>query len=318
MAHYVTGPAIKALRERKGLTQKQLAEQILVSDKAVSKWEKGKGLPDLSLLEPLAKALGVIGLINIQFILFNDQVYVIEVNPRSSRTIPYISKVTGVPIIDLATKVMLGQKLKDLGYGTGIYPEAPYYAVKMPVFSFEKLTDVDTGLGPEMKSTGEVLGIAPNYHDALLKGLIGAGYTFKTPGPASCCIFTVKDSDKPEFVDIAWKLKSMGYKLYGTSGTCAWLNKHMVPCNEVRNMSGESPNIVDLLQSGLVDYVFSTSAKGRDPKRDSVRLRRKAVELSIPCITAVDTANALVDCLRSDHSLENIPLVDIATLYHRK
>ena len=167
-------------------------------------------------------------------------------------------------------------------------------------------------------NAGEVLGIAPNYHDALLKGLIGAGYTFKTPGPASCCIFTVKDSDKPEFVDIAWKLKSMGYKLYGTSGTCAWLNKHMVPCNEVRNMSGESPNIVDLLQSGLVDYVFSTSAKGRDPKRDSVRLRRKAVELSIPCITAVDTANALVDCLRSDHDLKNIPLVDIATLYHKK
>lgn len=155
-------------------------------------------------------------------------------------------------------------------------------AVKVPVFSFEKLHGVDTQFGPEMKSTGEVLGIAPNFHDALLKGLIGAGYTFKTPGPASCCIFTVKDSDKPEFVDIAWKLKSMGYKLYGTSGTCAWLNKHMVPCNEVRNMSGESPNIVDLLQSGLVDYVFSTSAKGRDPKRDSVRLRRKAVELSIP------------------------------------
>ena len=127
----------------------------------------------------------------------------------------------------------------------------------------------------------------------------------------------MKDSDKPEFVDIAWKLKSMGYKLYGTSGTCAWLNKHMVPCNEVRNMSGEAPNIVDLLQSGLVDYVFSTSAKGRDPKRDSVRLRRKAVELSIPCITAVDTANALVDCLRSDHDLKNIPLVDIATLYHK-
>ena len=154
--------------------------------------------------------------------------------------------------------------------------------------------------------------------DSLIKGLIGAGYTFKTPGPASCCIFTVKDSDKPEFVDIAWKLKSMGYKLYGTSGTCAWLNKHMVPCNEVRNMSGEAPNIVDLLQSGLVDYVFSTSAKGRDPKRDSVRLRRKAVELSIPCITAVDTANALVNCLRSDHSMKDIPLVDIATLYHKK
>ena len=223
---------------------------------------------------------------------------------------PYISKVTGVPMVDLAVRCCLGEKLTDMGYGTGLHPNAPYVAVKVPVFSFEKLHGVDTQFGPEMKSTGEVLGIAPNFHDALLKGLIGAGYTFKTPGPASCCIFTVKDSDKPEFVDIAWKLKSMGYKLYGTSGTCAWLNKHMVPCNEVRPMSGESPNIVDLLQSGLVDYVFSTSAKGRDPKRDSVRLRRKAVELSIPCITAVDTANALVNCLRSDHSLENIPLVD--------
>ena len=265
-----------------------------------------------------ARELHVNGLVNVQYAVSNGKVYVIEVNPRSSRTVPYISKVTGVPMVDLAVRCCLGEKLVDMGYGTGLHPNAPYVAVKVPVFSFEKLHGVDTQFGPEMKSTGEVLGIAPNYHDALLKGLIGAGYTFKTPGPASCCIFTVKDSDKPEFVDIAWKLKSMGYKLYGTSGTCAWLNKHMVPCNEVRPMSGESPNIVDLLQSGLVDYVFSTSAKGRDPKRDSVRLRRKAVELSIPCITAVDTANALVNCLRSDHSLENIPLVDIATLYHRK
>ena len=265
-----------------------------------------------------ARELHVTGLVNVQYAVSHGRVYVIEVNPRSSRTVPYISKVTGVPMVDLAVRCCLGEKLADMGYGTGLHPNAPYVAVKVPVFSFEKLHGVDTQFGPEMKSTGEVLGIAPNYHDALLKGLIGAGYTFKTPGPASCCIFTVKDSDKPEFVDIAWKLKSMGYKLYGTSGTCAWLNKHMVPCNEVRNMSGEAPNIVDLLQSGLVDYVFSTSAKGRDPKRDSVRLRRKAVELSIPCITAVDTANALVDCLRSDHSMKDIPLVDIATLYHKK
>ena len=265
-----------------------------------------------------ARELHVTGLVNVQYAVSNGKVYVIEVNPRSSRTVPYISKVTGVPMVDLAVRCCLGEKLVDMGYGTGLHPNAPYVAVKVPVFSFEKLHGVDTQFGPEMKSTGEVLGIAPNYHDALLKGLIGAGYTFKTPGPASCCIFTVKDSDKPEFVDIAWKLKSMGYKLYGTSGTCAWLNKHMVPCNEVRNISGEAPNIVDLLQSGLVDYVFSTSAKGRDPRRDSVRLRRKAVELSIPCITAVDTAASLVDCLRSEHSLANIPLVDIATLYRGK
>ena len=268
--------------------------------------------------EKLALALGTRGLVNIQYLIYEDELYVIEVNPRASRTVPYISKVTNVPMVDLASEVMLGAKLADLGYGTGLYRTPPYYAVKVPVFSFEKLSDANSILGPEMKSTGEVLGIAPNFHDALLKGLIGAGYTFKTPGPASCCIFTVKDSDKPEFVDIAWKLKSMGYKLYGTSGTCAWLNKHMVPCNEVRNISGEAPNIVDLLQSGLVDYVFSTSAKGRDPRRDSVRLRRKAVELSIPCIPAVDTAASLVDCLRSEHSLANIPLVDIATLYRGK
>ena len=265
-----------------------------------------------------ARELHVTGLVNVQYAVSHGRVYVIEVNPRSSRTVPYISKVTGVPMVDLAVRCCLGEKLTDMGYGTGLHPNAPYVAVKVPVFSFEKLHAVDTQFGPEMKSTGEVLGIAPNYHDALLKGLIGAGYTFKTPGPGSCCIFTVKDSDKPEFVDIAWKLKDMGYKLYGTSGTCAWLNKHMVPCNEVRNISGEAPNIVDLLQSGLVDYVFSTSAKGRDPRRDSVRLRRKAVELSIPCITAVDTAASLVDCLRSEHSLANIPLVDIATLYRGK
>ena len=175
---------------------------------------------------------------------------------------------------------------------------------------------VASEMGKEMDSLCDLgsFGIAPAFHDALLKGLVGAGYTFKTPGPASCCVFTVKDSDKPEFVDIAWKMKALGYKLYGTPGTCAWLNKHMVPCNEVRPISGEHPNVVDLLQSGLVDFVFSTSARGRDPRRDSVRLRRKAVELSIPCITAVDTASVLVDCLRGDHDMKKVELIDIAAL----
>ncbi len=144
-----------------------------------------------------ARELHVNGLVNVQYAVSNGKVYVIEVNPRSSRTVPYISKVTGVPMVDLAVRCCLGEKLDDMGYGTGLHPNAPYVAVKVPVFSFEKLHGVDTQFGPEMKSTGEVLGIAPNYHDALLKGLIGAGYTFKTPGPASCCIFTVKDSDKP-------------------------------------------------------------------------------------------------------------------------
>ena len=263
-----------------------------------------------------ARELKVVGLVNVQYAVSGDDVYVIEVNPRSSRTVPYISKVTGVPMVDLAVRCCLGEKLADMGYGTGLYPTSPYVAVKVPVFSFEKLHGVDTQFGPEMKSTGEVLGIAPNYHDALLKGMVGSGYTLKTPSsPASCCLFSVKDSDKPEFLDIAWQMRDMGYKLYGTAGTCAWLNKHMIPCNLVRPMSDEGPNIVDLLQSGLVDYVFSTSARGRDPQRDSVKLRRKAVELSIPCITAVDTAKALVQCLRSDHEMKKVPLVDIATLH---
>ncbi len=166
----------------------------------------------------MAKHLNVIGLINAQYILYNDDIYVIEVNPRSSRTIPYISKVTGVPIIDLATKVMLGQKLKDLGYGTGIYKEADYYAVKAPVFSFEKLTDVDTGLGPEMKSTGEVLGLAETYPQALLKAFKGAG--LRVPKRGSRIIVTVKDEDKPEMVGIARGFEEMGIEIYATSGTC--------------------------------------------------------------------------------------------------
>ncbi len=263
-----------------------------------------------------ARELKVVGLVNVQYAVSGDEVYVIEVNPRSSRTVPYISKVTGVPMVDLAVRCCLGEKLADMGYGTGLYPTAPYVAVKVPVFSFEKLHGVDTQFGPEMKSTGEVLGIAPNYHDALLKGMVGSGYSLKTPSsPDSCCVFSVKDTDKPEFLEIAWQMRDMGYKLYGTAGTCAWLNKHMIPCNMVRPISDEGPNILDLLQSGNVDYVFSTSARGRDPQRDSVKLRRKTVELSIPCITAVDTAKSLVQCLRSDHEMKKVPLVDIATLH---
>ena len=261
-----------------------------------------------------ARELHVVGLVNVQYAVKNDKVYVIEVNPRSSRTVPYISKVTGVPMVELAVRCCLGEKLRDMGHGIGLHPNAPYVACKVPVFSFEKLHGVDTQLGPEMKSTGEVLGIAPNFHDALLKGLVGAGYEFKHPGPGSCCIFSVKDSEKAEWVEVAYKLKQMGYKLYGTSGTCHYFNKEMVACNEVRGMSGERPNVIDLLESGLVDYVFSTSAHGRDPQRDSVKMRRKAVELSIPCITAIDTAKVLVNALLGDHSMKNVPLVDISKL----
>ena len=264
-----------------------------------------------------ARELKVVGLVNVQYAVQNDRVYVIEVNPRSSRTVPYISKVTGVPMVDLAVRCTLGEKLKDMGYGTGLWRngKSPYYAVKVPVYSFLKLHGVDTMLGPEMKSTGEVLGIAPSFHEAMMKGLVAAGYQFKTPGPGSCVIISVKDSDKAEAAELAWKLHDYGYKIYGTPGTARFLNNEMVPCSVVRQMSGARPNVIDLLESGLVDYIISTSPHGRDPHRDSVKFRRKATELSIPCITALDTARILVNALRSDHDISGMELVDIATLH---
>ena len=266
----------------------------------------------------LGLRIGIVGLYNIQFIVAGeDDVYVIEVNPRSSRTVPYISKVTGVPMVDLAVRCTLGEKLKDMGYGTGLWRngKSPYYAVKVPVYSFLKLHGVDTMLGPEMKSTGEVLGIAPSFHEAMMKGLVAAGYQFKTPGPGSCVIISVKDSDKAEAAELAWKLHDYGYKIYGTPGTARFLNSEMVPCSVVRQMSGARPNVIDLLESGLVDYIISTSPHGRDPHRDSVKFRRKATELSIPTITAMDTARVLVDALRGDHDISQMELVDIANLH---
>ena len=264
-----------------------------------------------------ARELHVTGLVNVQYAVSHGRVYVIEVNPRSSRTVPYISKVTGVPMVDLAVRCTLGEKLKDMGYGTGLWRngKSPYYAVKVPVYSFLKLHGVDTMLGPEMKSTGEVLGIAPSFHEAMMKGLVAAGYQFKTPGPGSCVIISVKDSDKAEAAELAWKLHDYGYKIYGTPGTARFLNSEMVPCSVVRQMSGARPNVIDLLESGLVDYIISTSPHGRDPHRDSVKFRRKATELSIPTITAMDTARVLVDALRGDHDISQMELVDIANLH---
>ena len=254
----------------------------------------------------LAKALGVIGLINIQFILYNDQVYVIEVNPRSSRTIPYISKVTGVPIIDLATKVMLGEKLRDLGFGTGIYPEAPYFAVKMPVFSFEKLTDVDTGLGPEMKSTGEVLGIAESFPQALLKAFKGAN--MKVPKKGGRVIVTVKDEDKGEMVGIARGLEEMGIEILATSGTCDALNAAGVPSRKVARVSQAHPNILDMIASGSVDLVINTPTRGRKHDTDGFKIRRAAVEHSVACVTAIDTAHAILTVREQGRSADLRPI----------
>ena len=254
----------------------------------------------------MAKHLGVIGLINAQYILYNDDIYVIEVNPRSSRTIPYISKVTGVPIIDLATKVMLGQKLKDLGYGTGLYPEAKYYAVKAPVFSFEKLTDVDTGLGPEMKSTGEVLGLAETYPQALLKAFKGAG--LKVPKRGSRVIVTVKDEDKAEMVGIARGFEEMGIEIYATSGTCDALTEAGIECHRVNRVSQSHPNILDMIASGTVDMIINTPTKGRKHDSDGFKIRRSAVEHSVTCVTAIDTARAVLTVREQGRSVDLKPI----------
>lgn len=259
----------------------------------------------------LALALKTKGLINIQYVISGGQIYVIEVNPRSSRTVPYLSKVTGVPMIDIATKIMLGEKLKDMPYGTGLYPNADYTAIKVPVFSFEKLSGLDTMLGPEMKSTGEVLGIAPTMTEALYKGLLGAGYTFKHDGGI---FITVRDTDKPEIVEIADKFAKLGFHLYATKGTSKVLREAGLHVTMVHKIHESEQNTLALLESGKINYIISTSAKGRTPARDSVKVRRKSVELGIPCLTSLDTANTLAEILKKDYSAESVPVVDICEL----
>ena len=257
----------------------------------------------------LAISLNTKGLVNIQYLIYHNELYVIEVNPRSSRTIPYISKVTGVPMVDLATRAMLGEKLKDMGYGTGLYKKSPYVAIKVPVFSFEKLINVDTHLGPEMKSTGEVLGIAGTLEEALYKGLIAAGYKMKKDGGV---FITVRDSDKNEIAETAKKYADLGFTLYATKGTAKVLAEagiQAVPVNKIHE--DDHNNTIELIESGKIQYVISTSSKGRIPTRDSVKIRRKAVERSIPCLTSVDTANAMANSLRSRYSPYSTELVDI-------
>ncbi len=261
----------------------------------------------------LAFALDVIGLVNIQYVVYNNEVYVIEVNPRSSRTVPYISKVTGVPMVDIATKIMLGSSLAEQGYKGGLYKEAEHIAVKVPVFSFEKLHDVDTALGPEMKSTGEVLGIAKTFEDALYKGLIAAGYNMDTKKRGGVLI-TVRDTDKQEILYVAEKFERLGFDIYATSGTASVLNRNMIAANMVRKASEPAPNVMTLLDSGKIDYVISTSAHGRQPQRDSVKIRRKTVERSVCCLTSIDTANAVADILSMGKNIDEEEMVDICSI----
>ncbi len=247
----------------------------------------------------LAKGLKVIGLLNIQFILFNDQIYVIEVNPRSSRTVPYISKVTGIPIVKIATKVMLGAKLIDFEYGTGLYARYPsVYAIKAPVFSFEKLHDVDTNLGPEMKSTGEVLGLSTKYSEAMYKAILASNFKFPTKGQG--ILLTVRDSDKYDLVPLAERLALMGYDLYATGGTANYLNKHGVPTSIARKIDEGYPTVLDLIANGKVKLLVNTATRGRQPERDGFRLRRRCIEHGIPTISSLDTLLAVTECLESE------------------
>lgn len=315
----------------------------------------------------LALALGTKGLVNIQYLIYDkgscSDLYIIEANPRSSRTVPYLSKVSGVPMIDLATRAMLGEKVRDLGYGTGLYRKPDYFAVKVPVFSFEKLMDVDTHLGPEMKSTGEVLGIASTREEALYKGMVAAGWKMikpeggeslphapassaspsvasatpsprgdapKTPqsSPRVCeanstvsesertthpgVLFFVRQSDLPELPALARKFYDLGFTLYATTGNAATIERSGMEVTHVAKVHEDyNNNVMTLLESGKIAYVISTSAKGRDPVAESVKLRRLAVERDIDCLTALDTANILADCLASDYTLDNLSLVDI-------
>ncbi len=258
----------------------------------------------------LAKSLHVIGLINIQFIVCGEDVYVIEVNPRSSRTVPYISKVTGIPIVPLATKVIIGNKIKDLGYTPGLQPEADYFAVKMPVFSFEKIRDADISLGPEMKSTGECLGIAKTFEEALYKAFLGAGV--KLP-KFSNMIMTVRDEDKEEAIDIGRRFNNIGYKIFATEGTAKVLNEAGVKAIAVNKIEQNSPNLLDLILGHKIDLVIDTPPQGAEHSKDGFTIRRNAVETGVNVLTAIDTAKALIASLENT-DIKKLTLIDIAQI----
>ena len=262
--------------------------------------------------EKLALSLKTRGLINIQYLIYQGELYVIEVNPRASRTVPYISKVTGVPMVDLATRVMVGQSLKSLGYGTGLYKQPPYVAVKVPVFSFEKITDANAALSPEMKSTGEVLGLGKNLQEAMFKGLVSAGYRVEKENRGGVLI-SVNRRDQPEIVGIARKLDDMGYKLYATDGTAHEISQLGTDV-EVVGKLGQDNRVFEMLEQGKIDYVILTGSTEPAYIRDFIHLNHRCVQLGIPCLTSLDTANALTDILASRYNQQNTELIDICHL----
>ena len=262
----------------------------------------------------LCEGLNAIGIVNVQYIVKDGEIYVIEVNPRASRTVPYLSKVTGIPMVDLAIKVSLGMKLKDMPYGTGLYRKPDYVTVKVPVFSFAKLSGLDTQLGPEMKSTGEVLGIGRDLTEALYKGFIAAGFALKKDGGV---FISVKDSDKPEIAEIGRKFMELGFSIYATDGTAEVLLDNGIAANVVTRLPMENEktkSAMELIEDHTLSYIISTSSKGRLPERESVKLRRRATIAGIDSLTSIDTSNALLKCLECKYSEDNTILVDINTL----
>ena len=266
--------------------------------------------------EKLALSLGTKGLINIQYLIYQGELYVIEVNPRASRTVPYISKVTGVPMVDLATQVSVGRPLRSLGYGTGLYPQPPYVAVKVPVFSFEKLTDANAALSPEMKSTGEVLGLGKNMQEALFKGLVSAGYKVESAEKKGVLI-SVNRRDQPEILDTARKLDELGFRLYATDGTAREIER-LGTSVEIVGKLGRDNRVFQLLEDGKIDYVILTGSTEPEYIRDFIRLNHRCVQLGIPCLTSLDTAGALADILESRYNQGNTELVDICHLRERR
>lgn len=258
----------------------------------------------------LARGLHVKGLLNIQFIVYDEDVYVIEVNPRSSRTVPYISKVTGIPIVDIASKVIVGKTIRELGYEPGLQKKADYIAIKQPVFSFEKLRGAEISLGPEMKSTGEVLGIAKTFNEALYKSFLGAGINLPRTKKMIC---TVRDADKEELIPIARRFKAIGYTIYATRSTANILNENGIEAIKINKISAGSPNVLDLILAGEVDLVIDTPTVGRDKSRDGFLIRRNAIETGVTCLTSLDTAEALLTSLENA-DLKNLSVVDIAEI----
>lgn len=271
--------------------------------------EKTKGIIE-DYTKKLAQSLHVIGLINIQFIVCGEEVYVIEVNPRSSRTVPYISKVTGIPIVSLATKVIAGGKIKELGYTPGLAPEADYFAVKMPVFSFEKIRGADISLGPEMKSTGECLGIAKTFDEALYKAFLGAG--IKLPKYKNM-IITVRDEDKEKAVEIGKRFEKIGYRIFATRGTARAMKEAGVKANAVNKIEQESPNLMDLILGHKIDLVIDTPPQGAERAEDGFVIRRNAIETGVNVLTAIDTAEALIKSLENTN-IRKLTLIDIAKI----